>query len=329
MSKLLPYSKVLVTGGAGFIGSHIVDHITKHQDIEVVVLDDFSSGNPSNLSESMQTGRVNLVKGDINDKELVMKCLKDVELVFHEAAIVSVQRSITEPEMTRQVNVEGTRCILRASADSSVRKVIIASSAAVYGDPGTLIQSEDSPLSPLSPYALSKLESEKLCKHFNQLTGLESVALRYFNIYGDRSVAGQYAGVINIFAERLIANVNPIIFGDGFQTRDFINVKDIVAANILAATSTHGVGKTFNVGTGRAITISELAKLESEIITGKSEPGIIFKPPRLGDVRHSCADISLIRNELGFKPAVDLESGLIGYISYAYPSVKAFMNQDI
>jgi nucleoside-diphosphate-sugar epimerase len=182
----LPFSRAAVTGGAGFVGSHIVDQLVS-EGVNVTVIDNFSSGKISNIEKSLETGKVTIVNGDINDKELITRALRDIEVVFHEAAIVSVQRSIAEPELTNHVNIDGTKAMLEACADSGVSRFVFASSAAVYGNSKILPRNETTIPSPLSPYATSKLEGERLCQQTSSLTGLDTVALRYFNIYGDRS----------------------------------------------------------------------------------------------------------------------------------------------
>jgi UDP-glucose 4-epimerase len=311
----LPFHRALVTGGAGFIGSHLVDALLQ-EGYEVTVLDDFSSGTESNLLMGQFSRSLNIVKGDINDEELVLKTLKDIEVVFHEAAIVSVARSIREPQFVNHVNVEGTLNMLRCAVRADVERFVFASSAAVYGNPKTLPISETAEKTPISPYGAGKLASEMDCLNISKITGLETVVLRYFNAYGPRSNGGPYSGVINKFATRLLQKEAPIIFGSGKQTRDFIYVKDIVKANMLAASFSNIENNVFNVGTGFPISIEHLAEIESNLILGKN---IIvpfdYKPNLPGDIDHSYADISLITKELGFHPDFKVEDGLSIYLS--------------
>lgn len=307
-----------MTGGAGFIGSHIVDRLVREK-VVVTVLDDFSGGTLANLKGAIASGSVTIVNGSINDPNLLRSALKDIDVVFHEAAIVSVQRSISEPELTHHVNIDGTKLMLDLSLHHGVKKFIFASSAAVYGNSATLPRSESTQLSPMSPYANSKLQGERLCQETQILYGLNTIALRYFNIYGSRSTSKLYSGVINAFAEQLLSNQMVTIFGDGKQSRDFINVEDIVNANILASAG-ETAGKIFNVGTGKETTILDLALIESRILLGPDrKPLIDFRPERLGDVKRSYADISLIRESLGFNPKTEFEHGLGNYLKSIYP----------
>ena len=318
----LPFFRALVTGGAGFVGSHIVDRLVA-ENIEVLVLDDFSSGKLSNLGHSQRTGKVKVIKGDINDRDLARSALRDIEVVFHDAAIVSVQRSIAEPELTNRVNIAGTKNMIEACADAGVKRFIFASSSAVYGDSKVLPRTEFSETSPISPYAFSKLEGEIICRQFQELTGIETIALRYFNIYGLRSTAKAYSGVINAMAQKIAANEKPMIFGDGKQSRDFINVSDIVEANILAAISNVSKAQVFNVGTGKQTTILDLVSLESKILLGTTSIDVDFKESLTGDVRHSWADITQIKEKLGFRPRINLENGLQAYLKTIYiPAVE-------
>lgn len=321
----LPFAKALVTGGAGFVGSHIVDRLV-NEDVEVIVFDDFSSGKMLNLEQSLKSNKLKIVKGDINDRQLARTALKDVEVVFHEAAIVSVQRSIQEPEFTNHVNIDGTRNMIEASADIGVKKFIFASSAAVYGDSKAIPRKETAEPAPISPYAFAKLQSEKLCKQLHELTGLETVALRYFNIYGLRSTSKAYSGVINAIAQKLVANEKPIVYGDGKQSRDFVHVSDIVHANILASNSKNGKWKVFNVGTGMETTVLDLVSLESKILLAGGPVEIDYEEARDGDVRQSYADISLIREELGYEPQLSLRDGLRDYLLSTYPSITREMS---
>jgi UDP-glucose 4-epimerase len=318
----LPFSKSLVTGGLGFVGSHIVDSLAE-KGVEVSVLDDFSNGKISNLPDAQRRGSISIYRGRVTDVELVKAAVKDVEVVFHEAALVSVQQSIQEPERTNEVNVGGTKCLLEACVSEGVKKFVFASSAAVYGDSQVLPRVETSEPHPLSPYGWSKLEGERLSLRAYEENGLGTTALRYFNIYGPRSTAKQYSGVINAFAESLISGRPPVIYGDGRQTRDFIHVSDIVAANILVASSLKTDGKVLNVGTGRQTSIMELAQLEHDILLGQGRPvSVEHREARQGDVRDSYADISLIKQATGYSPSLPLEEGLRNYFQWLYPEWK-------
>ncbi len=319
-----PWHRVLITGGAGFIGSHIVDALVKNG-CNVHVVDDFSSGKLSNLSGVQKTAgsRLNIRRGDICDSQFIKQELRDIEVVFHEAAIVSVQKSIIEPELTRRVNLEGTQNLLKCASDSGVKKFIFASSAAVYGDSKELPRSESSKPSPISPYGWSKLEGEGHCKDYHQKYDFGIVILRNFNVYGPRSSAKEYSGVINRFAERISQRKSPVIYGDGKNSRDFVYVEDIVQANILAASGSISSGKIYNVGTGIECTIEKLARLESKILLGETVSlPIEYLPPREGDVRQSYADISRIVRELGFLPRYPIELGLNTYLESLKSQLK-------
>lgn len=316
----VPFSRALVTGAAGFIGSHITDFLVSNG-CNVIALDDFSSGNMENLKMSAKSNRIMIVKGDVNDSELVTKLLQDVEVVFHEAAIVSVKRSLEQPEITKHVNIDGTKNMLECASKSNVTRFIFASTGAIYGNSPILPRVESDVATPISTYGITKLECEKECLKTYEKNGLAVTILRYFNTYGIRSKSKPYSGAINIFAERLIANKSPVIFGDGKQSRDFVNVQDIVGANALAASSSNGSGQIFNVGTGIATTIERLARLECAFFHGKEDAiSIEYQKAREGDVLHSYADISKIKKRLGFEPKVKFENGLKEYLKSAYPT---------
>lgn len=311
--KTLEFRRALVTGGAGFIGSHIVERLVR-EGCEVVVLDDLSSGRTDNIMGGGDSGRLEFVRGDICDEQSASRALSGVEVVFHAAAIVSVQRSISEPELVNRVNVQGTSNLLRRAAEAGVERFVFASSAAVYGRAAASPIPEGALLRPISPYGEGKRRAEELCLEARGDGGVASTVLRYFNVYGPRSTAGEYSGVIRKFAERLRAEKRPVIFGDGKQVRDFVNVDDVVSANILAATAPGAAGAVFNIGSGRGTTIQELAELEARLMSG---PGrrlpLEYRPAREGDIQYSCADISLARKVLGFQPKVTLEKGLATY----------------
>ncbi|NJE47556.1 SDR family oxidoreductase [Thermococcus sp. GR7] len=290
---------VVVTGGAGFIGSHIAWELSK--DNEVIVIDNLHTGKRENVPPAAK-----FVRADIRDYESIAELISHADYVFHEAAQVSVVESVRDPIFTEEVNVIGTLNILRALMEGH-GKLIFASSAAVYGNNPNLPLKETETPRPLSPYGVTKLTAEQYLRVFNELYGIPAVSLRYFNVFGPRQSANQYAGVISIFINRALKNEPLVIFGDGKQTRDFIYVKDVVRANILVAESRKANGRVFNVATGRQTTILELAMKIIEITNATSS--ILFDKPRPGDIRHSQADISEIR-KLGFEPEWTLEDGL-------------------
>ncbi|WP_297417542.1 SDR family oxidoreductase [Thermococcus sp.] len=290
---------VVVTGGAGFIGSHIAWELVKDNDI--VVIDNLQTGKEENVPAG-----VKLVKADIRDYGAIVDLVMQADYVFHEAAQVSVVESIKDPLLTEDVNVVGTLNILKALLEGH-GKLVFASSAAIYGDNSHLPLVETEKPRPLSPYGVTKATAEEYLRVFHELYGLPVVALRYFNVFGPRQSANQYAGVISIFINRALKNEPLIIFGDGRQTRDFIYVKDVVKANILVAESRRANGRVFNVATGKQTSILELAQKVVEI-TGANSP-ITFDKPRPGDIKHSLADIREIR-KLGFEPEWSLEDGL-------------------
>ncbi|WP_457750862.1 SDR family oxidoreductase [Thermococcus sp.] len=290
---------VVVTGGAGFIGSHIAWELIK--DNEVVIIDNLYTGKGENVPPGAK-----LIKADVRDYDAIAELISNADYVFHEAAQVSVVESIREPVLTEEVNVLGTLNILKALLEGH-GKLIFASSAAVYGDNPNLPLKETERPRPLSPYGVTKASVEEYLRVYNGLYGLPLVALRYFNVFGPRQSANQYAGVISIFIKRALAGEPLVIYGDGKQTRDFIYVKDVVKANLLVAESKRANGRVFNVATGKQTSILELAMKIVEI-TG-STSSIIFDKPRPGDIRHSLADITEIR-QLGFEPEWSIEEGL-------------------
>ena len=299
--------RVLVTGGAGFIGSHLVDTLLARGDA-VTVLDNLSSGTLNNLKIHMDNPALRFVQGDIRDAGAVERALTDVDAVIHEAAVISVPLSIKDPELAHSVNVEGTLALLKASLKRGVKRFIYASSCAVYGEQAEFPISENAPLKPLSPYASSKLAAEKNCLAFHEREGLETVCLRYFNVYGPRQT-GEYAGVMTKFMERLCANKSPIIYGDGEQTRDFVYVSDVVDATLLALERGGAVGEVINIGTGKETNINELCELFLGL-AGKTHLKPVHEAWQAGDIKRSQADISKARKLLGFEPKVRLEDGV-------------------
>ena len=297
--------RVLVTGGAGFIGSHIVRELVARGD-EVRVLDNLSSGRRANL----EAVDAELLVGDLTDPDAVRAALSGVTHVIHLAALVSVPRSIAEPELSHAVNVTGTLGLLVAARDLSVRRVVIASSSAVYGDTGG-VNDEGLPLRPTSPYGVDKMAAEAYAATFHRLYGLETVSLRYFNVFGPRQAFNSpYSGVIARFCTTLLAGERPTIFGDGGQSRDFIYVENVVAANLLAAEAPAGraAGRVFNVGGGQSITLLELAAELQRLTQPELAPG--FAPARAGDVRASLAEITAARQALGYDVRVPWQAGL-------------------
>jgi nucleoside-diphosphate-sugar epimerase len=296
----------LVTGGAGFIGSHLADGLLA-AGWRVRLLDDFSSGRETNIAHLR--GSVELQRGDLRDAALLARVLPGVEVVFHQGAVPSVPRSVAEPERTNDVNVTGTLRVLEASRTAGVRRVVFAASSSVYGDTPVLPKVETMPPCPLSPYALQKYAGERYCQLFHRLYGLETVALRYFNVYGPRQDPNsEYAAVIPRFARACLAGEAPLVFGDGEQTRDFTFVGDAVAANLLAADAPRAAGEVMNVAGGRRVSLNQLLREIRELTHAQVEAR--YQPARPGDVRDSLADLSRARELLGYEPQVDLRTGL-------------------
>jgi len=298
--------RIVITGGAGFIGSNLAEVLALAPNNEVCVVDDLSTGKVENLP--IASG-IEFIKGSITDLQLMNEVLADADFVFHQAALPSVQRSIEDPAHANEVNIRGTLNVLMAARDAGVKKVIYASSSSVYGDTPELPKREGMTLNPLSPYAVTKLVGEYYCKVFNDVYGLNTISLRYFNVYGPRQDPhSEYAAVIPRFVSRVLRGEPPIIYGDGQQTRDFTFVKDVVNANILAMNS--DATGVYNIASGRRISIQELATLITRLTGRDSDLEPVFDKPRKGDVRHSLADISRARAVMGYKPEYSLERGL-------------------
>jgi UDP-glucose 4-epimerase len=297
----------LVTGGAGFIGSSIAATLLAQGEV-VRILDDFSSGRRENL-ETLR-GRLDVIEGSIVDAPTVEKSLEGVEVVFHEAAIPSVPRSITRPRPTVLVNVQGTTTLLDVARHVGVRRVIYAASSSAYGDTAVLPKVETMPTQPLSPYAVSKLAGEHLMRVFASLYSIETLSLRYFNVFGPRQdPASQYAAVIPKFITAALGHQQPTVFGDGEQTRDFCFIDNVVSANLLAASSANKLsGQTVNIACGERISLNALLGYLSEEV---GHPvAAHYEPTRAGDVRDSLADITAARRLLGYEPAVKVRDGL-------------------
>jgi nucleoside-diphosphate-sugar epimerase len=296
----------LVTGGAGFIGSNLVRALLARGD-HVRVLDNLSTGRLANVDDLVD--QIELFEADLRDVETIRTALRGVEAVFHQAALPSVARSVADPLSSHDVNASGTLSLLLAARDAGVRRFVFASSSSVYGDTPALPKSEDLPTSPLSPYAVSKLSAESYCRVFTRLYGLETVSLRYFNVFGPRQDPGSaYAAVIPLFIDAMLNGQRPRINGDGSQSRDFSYIDNVVQANLLAAERPQIGGEVFNVACGERATLLDLVAALNRILGTSIEPE--FGPPRAGDVQHSQADISRARDRLGYVPLVRFEAGL-------------------
>ena len=295
----------LITGGAGFIGSHLADALAGSH--EITILDNLSSGNIHNIRHLLDTDRCTFVEGTFTDEDLVLSLCEGIDGIFHLGALTSVQQSVEEPRRAHEVNIGGTLNLLMAAREQAVRKVVFASTAALYGNNPTFPKTETMLPEPLSPYAVSKLTGEYYCRIFSDLYGVKSACLRFFNVFGPRQDPhSDYAAVIPIFISRLLDGKPLTIFGDGKQTRDFIFVKDVVAANLRGMEGdAEGV---FNIARGERTSLNELASLLVDIVG--SEAGIVYEAPRAGDVRHSMADVSKARDRLGFSPSYSIREGL-------------------
>lgn len=302
----LNMDRALVTGGAGFIGSHLAEALVS-EGIDVAILDNLSTGNLVNLAPIED--RVTFYEGDIRDRDILEKAVENRDVIFHLAALVSVPQSVENPIDSAMINDLGTLHVLEAARRSYAKRVVLSSSCAVYGDDLQLPKVEAMIPKPLSPYAFQKLTGEGHARLYHDLYQLESVCLRYFNVYGPRQdPSSPYSGVISLFMTQAVAKEPPMIYGDGQQYRDFIFVKDVVAANLLASQAADAGGKVFNVGTGSFVRIGELWEKVCRLAGLDMIPH--FAPPRSGDIAESVAGIDKIRSELGFSPEYAFEEGL-------------------
>jgi nucleoside-diphosphate-sugar epimerase len=299
-------TRYLVTGGAGFIGSHIAEALL-NQGESVIIYDNFATGRQTNLAELQ--GDLHFIYDDLRDLDGLRTAMQGVEVVFHQAALPSVPRSIADPIASLETNINGTQNVLLAARDAGVRRVVYASSSSVYGDTPVLPKREDMPTRPMSPYAVQKLTGELLCGVFTRIYGLETVALRYFNVFGPRQdPTSDYAAVIPRFLTALIERRRPIVFGDGEQTRDFTYIANVVHANLLAATAAEANGHAMNIGCGEQISLNKVLRLAGDQLN--VIPEVEYCEPRAGDVRDSLADISLAQRLLAYTPTVGFREGL-------------------
>ncbi len=311
--------RYLVTGGAGFIGSNLAAALVQRGDA-VVVLDNFSTGKRENLDGIHD--RVQLVEGSITDLAVVRRAMQGVDFVLHQAALASVQRSVDDPITSNEVNVKGTLNVLVAARDAGVKRLVYAASSSAYGDTEELPKHEDMPARPLSPYAVQKWVNEHYCKVFSSLYNLDTVCLRYFNVFGPRQdPASDYAAVIPIFVTRLLAGTPPTIYGDGEQSRDFTFIENVVDANLKACEGAPKQGAVVNIACGARYTLNTLFANICDLLGVAAQPR--YAPARVGDVKHSMADITQARKLLGFEPRVDFATGLRRTVEWYRTAVSA------
>jgi UDP-glucose 4-epimerase len=298
--------RVLITGGAGFIGSHIAETLV-NKGHEVRIVDNLSTGNIQNLHGFAD--KVEFFRGDIRNQALLSKLATGCDLIYHQAAVVSVPYSVDYPQETHDVNIQGTLNVLLAARERGVKRVVFACSAAVYGEDPELPKRETMAAEPIAPYGIEKITGEYYCMVFNKLYGVEAVALRYFNVFGPRQdPRSPYSGVISIFVDRALSKKQPIVFGDGEQNRDFVFIDNVVQANILAGTVKGAAGRCYNVGLGQKTTLNDLLAMLGRITEQTIEAR--YQEARAGDIRESVADITRIKSELGYDPQVGVEEGL-------------------
>jgi UDP-glucose 4-epimerase len=307
-------SKCLVTGGAGFIGSHLTDSLVS-QGASVRVLDNFSTGYRTNLAHLDDQPSVEIIEGDASDSETVDAVVQGVDYIFHEAAMASVPRSMREPDLCHQWCATSTVHLLQSAQQHGVRRLVLASTSAAYGDSPFVSKRETDPTIPLSPYAAAKLSAENYCRAFHGGYGMETVILRYFNVFGPRQdPQSEYSAVIPRFVSMILAGQRPVIYGDGGQSRDFVYVQDVATANLLAAVTPGIAGQTFNIARGQQTTLLELLTTLRDLLGQGIDP--IHEPSRAGDVRDSLADINQARLKMHFEPAVSMADGLDLSIEY-------------
>lgn len=299
-------SKYIITGGAGFIGSNIAAELVKRGE-QVKVIDNLSTGYKKNLSAI--SGQVEFIKGDIRDLNLLEKEFRGFDFVLHQAALPSVPRSIADPILSNDHNINGTLNVLVAAREAGIKRVVYAASSSAYGDVAADFKVESMPANPLSPYALTKYAGEVYCRLFTKLYGLETVAIRYFNVFGPhQDPSSQYSAVIPKFINMMLDGRAPTIYGDGQQSRDFTYIANVVSANLLAAQAADGVGLVMNAACGQSVSLLELVTSLNSILGTNFEPE--FKQDRLGDVKHSKASIGLAQEKIGYEPIVSFEAGL-------------------
>ena len=299
--------RIVVTGAAGFIGSNLTDALLADGAF-VIGIDNMFNGRMENLEIALQNPNFKFFKADIRDFDMLINRFKDVDIVFHEAALTSVPQSIEMPQLCNDVNVTGTLNILNAARIREVKKVVFASSSAVYGDTPTLPKNEQMFCDAISPYGVSKLAGESYLVSYNRVYGLNTTALRYFNVFGPRQKDSPYSGVISIFLSKIIQGISPTIFGDGAQSRDFTYVKDVIKANMLAALSESAAGRIINIAAGKPISMNELTHIMLQVC-GREDLEIVHGEPRTGDILHSYADLSLAKELLGYEAEYDAISG--------------------
>lgn len=306
-------SRVLVTGGAGFIGSNLADELIR-RGAKVRIVDNFVTGFRENLDEIQ--GDFDFIEADVADPDAMRRAVEGVEVVFHQAALPSVPRSVDNPLETHNACVNGTFNVLNAARDAGVRRVIYAASSSAYGDQQTLPKVETMRPEPLSPYAAAKLAGELYCTVFSQVYGLETFALRYFNVFGPRqNPSSQYSGVISRFIDAFMKGGTPVIYGDGEQSRDFTYIANVIDANIKAAEATSGIGEVMNVANGERVSLLQLVEVMKKV-TGRMDAEIDFQPERKGDVKHSQADNTRAKEWLGYEKLVGLEEGIRNTIDW-------------
>lgn len=306
----------LVTGGAGFIGSHIVRHLLERGD-EVRIIDNLSTGKMENIAEILE--QIKFFELSVCDLEAIRPVFEGVDYVLHQGAIPSVPRSVADPVSSHEANCTGTLNVMIAAKDAGVKRVVQASSSSVYGSNPQLPKVETMRPMPISPYAATKLTQEAYASAFYGSYGLETVSLRYFNVFGPRQdPKSQYAAVIPIFCTRMLAGERPVIYGDGEQSRDFTYVDNVVQANVRAALAKDGAGQAFNVACGDSMSLNQLVQKLNDFIGTTIEP--VYEPARVGDVKHSLADISAAREAFGYEPAVQMDEGLERTVRSFLPS---------
>jgi nucleoside-diphosphate-sugar epimerase len=306
--------KYLITGGAGFIGSNIVKELLKRGE-SINILDNFSTGRRTNITEFRTSPNLKIIEGDLRSLHMVRKAVKGVDYVLHQGALPSVPRSISDPLTSNDVNILGTLNILVAAKDYGVKRVVFASSSSVYGENNTLPKKESISVSPLSPYAITKYAAENYCHFYYHIHGLETVSLRYFNVFGpNQDPFSEYSAVIPKFIKLIMANKEPVIYGDGLQSRDFTFVENNIIANLLACESPKAAGEVFNIACGDRYSLNDLVEGINKILGKNIEPKYI--ETRTGDVKHSLADISKAKSLLGYEVKTDFNKGLEKTIDY-------------